>query len=35
MTDYGMWVWSGVIAVVSLAASYFVAIWWQRRRARA
>ena len=35
MTDNGMWVWSGIIAVVSLAASYFVALWWQRWRSRA
>lgn len=34
MTDTGMWVWAGVVAVVSLAASYAIAAWWQRRRSQ-
>ena len=32
MTDPGMWIWAGVLTAISLAASYFVAIAWQRWR---
>jgi len=32
MTDGGMFAWAGIITVVSLVASFFVAIWWQRRK---
>lgn len=30
MTDSGMWIWAAIILVVSLTASYFVAVAWQR-----
>ena len=30
MTDVGMWIWAGIITVVSLVASYAIAIGWQR-----
>jgi hypothetical protein len=32
MTDTGMWIWAGILLVVSLVASYFVAVAWQRWR---
>lgn len=31
MTDTGMYVWAGILTVTVLVASYFVALWWQRR----
>ena len=34
MTDAGMFVWAGIIAVGTLAGSWFVALWWQRRKER-
>lgn len=30
MTDTGMWAWAAILTLVSLAASYFVAVAWQR-----
>lgn len=32
MTDAGMYAWAGLITVGTLVASYFVAVWWQRRK---
>lgn len=32
MTDTGMWVYAGVITVVSLVLSFVIAVWWQRRK---
>lgn len=34
MDDGGMWVWAGILAAVGLAASYLIALAWQRRKAR-
>lgn len=34
MDDTGMWIWAGVLLVISLLASYLVAIGWQRWRDR-
>lgn len=34
MTDTGMWVWAGLITVISLGASWAVALWWQRWKER-
>lgn len=34
MTDAGMWAWAVIVAVVSLAASYGIALGWQRWKAR-
>lgn len=30
MTDAGMWIWAVILTVVSLVASYCIAIAWQR-----
>lgn len=30
MTDTGMYVWAALITVATLAASFAVAVWWQR-----
>lgn len=30
MTDTGMWIWAGILAVLGLVASFFVAVAWQR-----
>lgn len=30
MTDAGMYVWAAILTIVVLAASYGVALWWQR-----
>ena len=30
MDDAGMWVWAGIFTLVGLAASYGIAIAWQR-----
>lgn len=30
MTDTGMWIWAGILTVVGLAASYGIALAWQR-----
>lgn len=32
MDDNGMWVWAGILALVSLAFSYGVAVLWRRWR---
>lgn len=32
MTDAGMYTWAGILAVLSLVVSYFVATWWHRMR---
>lgn len=32
MTDAGMFVWAGVIAALLLGASWWAALWWQRRK---
>lgn len=32
MDDTGMWIWAGILLAVSLAASYLIAILWQRWR---
>lgn len=32
MTDLGMWIWAAIIAIGSLAASYVIAVAWQRWR---
>lgn len=34
MTDAGMWAWAVIITVLSLVASYFIAVWWQKRTPR-
>jgi hypothetical protein len=34
MDDGGMYVWAGIMAVAGLAASYLIALAWQRRKAR-
>jgi hypothetical protein len=34
MTDAGMWTWSIILTVLSLAASYAVAVAWQRYKAK-
>lgn len=33
MDAEGMFVWAGILAVVGVAASYGIALWWQRWRA--
>lgn len=33
MDAAGMFVWAGILAVVGVAASYGIALWWQRWRA--
>lgn len=30
MTDTGMWIWAGILTAVGLAASYAIAVGWQR-----
>lgn len=30
MTDAGMWIWAGILTLVGLAASYVIALAWQR-----
>lgn len=30
MDDAGMWIWSGILTLVGLVASYGIAVWWQR-----
>lgn len=30
MTDTGMWIWAGILTTVGLAASYAIALAWQR-----
>lgn len=32
MTDAGMYAWAGILAVATLAVSFAVALWWQRRK---
>lgn len=32
MTDAGMYAWAGILAVLTLVVSFFVALWWQRRK---
>ena len=32
MDDNGMYLWAGILTVVGLAASFGIAIWWQRRK---
>lgn len=32
MDDGGMYAWAAILTVVALAASYGIAVWWQRRR---
>lgn len=34
MTDAGMYTWAALLAVATLAASYGVAVWWQKRKAK-
>lgn len=34
MSDGGMFLWAGILTVVTLVTSYVVAVWWQRRRDR-
>ena len=34
MDDGGMYLWAGILTVVGLAASYVIAIAWQKRKAR-
>ena len=29
-----MFLWAGILTVVTLVTSYVVAVWWQRRRDR-
>lgn len=32
MDDTGMYVWAGILTAVSLALSFVVAVWWQKRK---
>lgn len=32
MTDVGMWIWAVILTIVSLLASYAIAVLWQRWR---
>lgn len=34
MTDTGMWIWAIIISVLSLVASYVVAVGWQKWKER-
>lgn len=33
MDDGGMYAWAAIVTVVGLVASYFIAVWWQKRKA--
>lgn len=32
MDDTGMYIWAGVVTLASLALSFLVAVWWQKRK---